>query len=97
MRRRQITVRSLGGGMYCVAGDVLIAETASPIRDAAISLLEQGCAPSDTLDVDARSADFDFVPMPIGRIALWAPTLSNRRALNRDFWEARRGARFANS
>jgi hypothetical protein len=64
------TIRILPGvqpGRYSVAGAVQIADSASPIIDAAKAILAAGMAPSDELRI--VSADATFSDMPLGKLA----------------------------
>jgi hypothetical protein len=59
-------IRISGAGPYAVSGTVVIASTSSPITDAAKMLILEA-DDHDTLSV--VGGDFNFSPMPIGKLA----------------------------
>jgi hypothetical protein len=72
MTTHHIRLNQIAAGRYCVTGAVSIANTTTPIPDAALALRNAGHPDTDT--ISAMCGDCSILPATIGSLLSFRPT-----------------------
>jgi hypothetical protein len=81
MSTHHVRLNQIAAGRYCVTGAVSIANTTTPIPDAAAALKAAGADDSDTIAV--ACGEITILPMSLGSILKFRPT-SHRHGFLRE-------------